>query len=269
MRSTDAGTTSTPRTVDLAADTIAAATWTVPDIASSEDDNGAGAGGGSSSRKFHSVKGSTYFLPSDSLESDRLLMQHNIVRAAFDGIFHSPQRDLFERGGDNVRVLDMACGSASWTREMAKKFPKTTFVGARFLFLGVPRGGWPGVLKELARVTKPGCYVEIIEIHFGFYDAGPLCVKYHAALKEALEARSIDLDAGPRIASLVRDAGLSIVTEKTASIPIGWNGPFGDMGRANMEAAYLGPKAFTAPALRMSEDEFEAVVKDMFDECGM
>lgn len=36
-------------------------------------------------RKHHAVKGSSYFLPQDNQEVDRLVMQHYLVKAIFEG----------------------------------------------------------------------------------------------------------------------------------------------------------------------------------------
>ncbi|KAJ1560968.1 hypothetical protein HK405_005352 [Cladochytrium tenue] len=244
-------------------------------------------------RRFHSVKDSLYVLPSDGIEMNRQklliapkihnasIWQHHVLRVLFQGIFHSPQQALFEAGGEHVRVLDMACGSAIWTREMATTFPRTKIVGVdmdpeshnrdptdppnlsfvtdnilrgtgcsvdhtadrdeiatfvlftsriqrtltsavpdnsfdlvfqRLMFMSIPIGGWPGVINELARLTKPGGYIELIEI--------------------------------------------------------GWNGPIGNMGRVNFESGTLAMKSFLAPALSMSEAEFEKFFKDVLEECA-
>ncbi|KAI9361709.1 hypothetical protein DFJ73DRAFT_773494 [Zopfochytrium polystomum] len=66
----------------------------------------------STARHCHAVKDSVYVLPCDD-SSNGHHTKHNLIRAAFDGIFHSPQRELFERGGGNVHVLDMAYWPAS------------------------------------------------------------------------------------------------------------------------------------------------------------
>ncbi|KAJ1568991.1 hypothetical protein HK405_011408, partial [Cladochytrium tenue] len=45
----------------------------------------------------------------------------------------------------------------------------------RLLFLAIPRDKWPSVIKELARVTKPGGYIQVVE--FGWNGPiGKLCL---------------------------------------------------------------------------------------------
>ncbi|KAI9361172.1 S-adenosyl-L-methionine-dependent methyltransferase [Zopfochytrium polystomum] len=280
----------------LSVDADAAASWTTPGTSGSS-----AAATTTTTRKFHSVKESLSGVVVVAVVENRPLPAPGGA-----GAWNPVARPLLERGGDDVRVLDMACGSGSWTREMAVMFPKTSFVGAdivsydtdprdppnirfvtenvvtgtsfpdnhfdfvfqRLLFLGVPIGGWSGVIKELVRLTKPGGYIELIEYHGGIYGTGPLGAKFDAAWLATFRARSVDIEAGTHIRSYVRNAGLEIVNEATVSMPIGWNGPIGNFGRTNIQTGILAMKSFLAPVLKMTESEFEVFFKEVLDECA-
>ncbi|KAJ1555726.1 hypothetical protein HK405_013990 [Cladochytrium tenue] len=200
----------------------------------------------SQQRRFHSVKDSLYVLPSDGIEMNRQKLLHHVLRVLFQGIFHAPQEALFEVGGEHVRVLDMACGSAIWTREMAATFPRTNFVGADMDPESHTRD--PADPPNLTFVTDD--------------------VLRGTSFRAAFTARNVDVEAVGHLADFVREAGLEVVKETTVSLPIGWNGPIGNMGRVNFESGTLAMKSFMAPALSMSEADFEKFFKDVLDECG-
>ncbi|RUS15950.1 hypothetical protein BC937DRAFT_91768 [Endogone sp. FLAS-F59071] len=56
-------------------------------------------------RKYHAVKGSSYFLPRDNQEVDRLVMQHYMVKAIFEGNTLEQVTPLLEK--KDATVLDV------------------------------------------------------------------------------------------------------------------------------------------------------------------
>ncbi|KAJ1550902.1 hypothetical protein HK405_015624, partial [Cladochytrium tenue] len=104
-----------------------------------------------------------YFLPSDDGERKRLQIQHVVFRHLFGGLFHTPQKPLFDDPTAAARILDVGCGPGSWTIEMAVKFPHALFAGGRFLVTAIRKDQWPQVIKELIRVTKSGGYIQLVE----------------------------------------------------------------------------------------------------------
>ncbi|RUO96634.1 S-adenosyl-L-methionine-dependent methyltransferase [Jimgerdemannia flammicorona] len=131
-------------------------------------------------------------------EVDRLQLQHHLLRLAFGANFHAPVKDMLNAG---VNVLDVGCGPATWSLEMATQYKKSMFVGIdmfrvfpkdcrpvnttfyysnildglpfadnafdivyqRDMCLGLSKRQWPKILRELVRVTKPGGYIELCE----------------------------------------------------------------------------------------------------------
>ncbi|KAI8997338.1 S-adenosyl-L-methionine-dependent methyltransferase [Pilobolus umbonatus] len=62
----------------------------------------------------------------DNDEQDRMVAQHYLLRTAFGTDYCSPIRSQLKSG---IIVLDVGCGSGTWTMEMSTAFPKSTFIG--------------------------------------------------------------------------------------------------------------------------------------------
>ncbi|OBZ88618.1 Demethylmenaquinone methyltransferase [Choanephora cucurbitarum] len=63
-------------------------------------------------------------LPRTEQELDHMVSQHYILRTAFGSDFSAPVSSF-----DKKVVLDMGCGTGTWTMEMATRFPNATFIG--------------------------------------------------------------------------------------------------------------------------------------------
>ncbi|KAI8985499.1 S-adenosyl-L-methionine-dependent methyltransferase [Pilobolus umbonatus] len=62
-------------------------------------------------------------LPNNIMESDRLVSQHYILRETFGNDTMAPM------SFDKTTVLDIGCGSGTWTMEMASQYPDSEFIG--------------------------------------------------------------------------------------------------------------------------------------------
>ncbi|RUP43546.1 S-adenosyl-L-methionine-dependent methyltransferase [Jimgerdemannia flammicorona] len=141
-------------------------------------------------RKYHAVKGSSYFLPRDNQEIDRLIMQHYLVKSIFEGC--GPGTWIIDIAADHP---DTECHAI----DMSPIFPETLnppnisfhkcnvleglpfedesfdFVHMRSLIFGLRAGEWPAVLAELFRVTKPGGFIQLVESEVAYVTADPAC----------------------------------------------------------------------------------------------
>lgn len=135
-------------------------------------------------------------------EQDRLVAQHYLLRTAFHGndYMATVMTPLLQQG---CVVLDMGCGSGTWTMELATAYPASHFIGldqlALFpkdikpknchfatcdltsLPLSIPDASvdyifqrdlnwallasqWPALIKEYMRILKPGGWIELMEM---------------------------------------------------------------------------------------------------------
>jgi ubiquinone/menaquinone biosynthesis C-methylase UbiE len=68
---------------------------------------------------------SPYVLPKDEAEGGRLDLQHHLLKVAFG-------RNYATRLRTPRAILDVACGTGVWAREMAKEFPRAQVIGFDF-----------------------------------------------------------------------------------------------------------------------------------------
>jgi ubiquinone/menaquinone biosynthesis C-methylase UbiE len=65
---------------------------------------------------------SPYILPKDAEEAGRLDIQHYLFTLAAGGLYRAPLRQPRS-------ILDVACGTGTWGREMAQRFPHARVIG--------------------------------------------------------------------------------------------------------------------------------------------
>ncbi|KAL0139208.1 hypothetical protein V8B55DRAFT_1521864 [Mucor lusitanicus] len=93
------------------------------------------------------------------------------------------------------------------------------------------------VMAELVRVTKPGGYIELLEIDYNTHNLGPNGRKWE---RDLIEATRLKRQMEPRIArhlpDLLKTVGLIDVSSKLVSIPLGsWGLDLGELWKQNME----------------------------------
>src|SRR5579871_1366914 len=64
----------------------------------------------------------SYIFPKDAAEGDRLDLQHHLLKLSLGGNYRAPVRQP-------RAILDVACGTGIWCREMALEFPRAQVVG--------------------------------------------------------------------------------------------------------------------------------------------
>jgi SAM-dependent methyltransferase len=195
-------------------------------------------------------------LPNDLRETHRLDLQHLALHESFG-------TNVFAPVSAPARILDVACGTGRWAKEVAQLFPEAqvtgmdisvpleiqeqgpsgeyTFVQAnlleplpfadtqfdyvhtRFVVGAVPAAAWPEVVRELVRVTAPGGWVELVE---GVHPmaGGAALAQIVAWWQQVLAQRGVDLALGQQVGASLRDAGLESVTERSEELPVGPHG---------------------------------------------
>lgn len=202
-------------------------------------------------RRF--VLGSPYPFPKDQAEIERLLDQHDLLKAAFGGNYLAPIQDMQVEA-----VLDIGCGTGKWSIEVANDYPGARVVGldidtmpahlahlrqegqvpdnfeyvegdalkpfpfpdhtfsftyARLAGAFVPVARWPQVVGEMARVTKPGGYIELVEGTVPSCDSKAYRILARAATYLGGQ-RGLDLEIPFHMVGYLRGAGLVELQER-------------------------------------------------------
>jgi len=201
-----------------------------------------------------------YVMPKDALEGERLDLQHHLLKLAGGGNYRAPLRQP-------RAILDVACGTGIWCREMAQQFKQAQIIGfdidrtpleasrarlgptgqfpanfqfqeadalqpfqfgnaqfdfthMRFVGSFISAARWPDVVAEMVRVTKPGGYVEIVELEGVESPSRALTVLKEAGRK-LMAGRDLHQYPGAYLADYLRGAGLSRVQERRVVLGAG------------------------------------------------
>ncbi|KAF9947852.1 hypothetical protein BGZ72_010221 [Mortierella alpina] len=250
-------------------------------------------------RRYHNTPGASYLLPNDI---DELQLQHFILRYAIQGNYKSPLDKSKVRA-----ILDVGCGPGTWTMEMANEFPDATltgidlsavfpttiipgncrfmqhnilhrfpfpdntfdFVYQRLLIAGLTPTDWGRVLLELERVTKPGGWIELVEVDGIGGNNGPYTAKIWNWVDRALATRGINCQIGrdPGLMSFMEKANLVNIKQDVLRLPTGHHG--GKIGVLLKENEHSFWNAITPMILHgvgIDKDEYEEAIRISADE---
>ncbi|WP_376794685.1 class I SAM-dependent methyltransferase [Thermogemmatispora sp.] len=239
-----------------------------------------------------------YLLPKDLGEVNRLDFQHYVMRSALHGNYLAPIQQP-------RRILDVGCGTGQWACELAQQFPQAEVIGLdlepakaaaslpanyrfvqgdvlkglpfendtfdfvhqRLLVLAIPLAAWRGVAQELARVTAPGGWVELVEAgtHVShFTPAGPATQQFLYLMGQLGALRGLD-NEGAVLRSLdlyLHQAGLVNVNRQDIDIPLGdWGGRVGSLLSLDLREAGKAISSLIAARFQMSEQEVLALIE--------
>ncbi|KAJ3238056.1 hypothetical protein HDU77_011560 [Chytriomyces hyalinus] len=266
-----------------------------------------------SNREYHNVDSSSYFLPSDMQEQTRLDLQHHMLVMLFkDPIICTPVKEIMTK--KSTKVLDVGCAMGTWLDSVYRTYLNPeyhgvdiadelnqwekmsmakcvfgnvleglpyedntfNFVHQRLLFTGVPKAKWPAVIAELARVTKSGGWIQMLEYDVVTYRQGPASKALGGTFAAMLDKRGMDIHAGSNLVPHMNEASnnsggsmrLTNITQKTVSCPIGWGGKVGELFAQDSEKALQSMKAFLPKIMGLTNEAYDALVKENMAECG-
>ena len=234
-----------------------------------------------------------YLLPKDLGEINRLDFQHYLLRQTFQGNHLAPL-------GQPTTILDVGSGTGRWCHEMAQAYPQAHVIGCdlldqatepralspnyqfveadvlrglpfqnqqfdfvhqRLLFLAIPTASWPGEIRELVRVTRPGGWIELVESALAGQHTGPVSREMEPWLVELSRRRGIDATHDPNLEEHLRAAGLVKVAGRNVAVPVGhWGGRVGMMMASNLNALIQAMKPLIISRLGVRPEDFERVV---------
>ncbi len=229
------------------------------------------------------VRGIPYVLPRDIDEMNRLDFQHYVLRQAFGGNFLAPiehPRAILDVGtgtgrwarevatvfpSANLIGLDLnpppmdEQAQASEDDLLPPNYAfvpgnileglpfadaSFDFVHMRLLVLALPHDRWPFVVRELIRVTRPGGWVESVEV-IADERGGPAIDQIMSWVSAMLQRRSIDITDGSRVGALLHENGLVNVYSRRDEVPIGVYG--GRVGKLMAADILNGMQALRGP----------------------
>jgi SAM-dependent methyltransferase len=245
---------------------------------------------------------SPYMLPKDVTESNRLELQHYMLRYVLKGNFMAPVREPHD-------ILDVGCGTGRWGAELAQQFPQANVVGVdivppaptttavrqgheeapdnyvfvqgditkglpfgdntfdfvhmRLVVMALPATTWLRAVQELRRVTRPDGWIELVETTVTARVPG--AEQWTSWAQTLAKMRAIDLTAGAQVGAFLRQVGLRDVQELALEIPIGpWGGRIGQL---LMVDGLAGARALEVPVVQMAhlatKAEFDAAMAEM------
>jgi len=236
-----------------------------------------------------------YILPADKEEDDRLSLQHNILKKAYEGRLVFPPIALV----DGSYVLDNGCGTVIWSIEFVQKvsdkvlvkgidiesgmFPaklpsnielsvgsmldlpaewtnKFALVNQRLLMAALSGAQWEVALKEVFRVTAPGGWAQFGEV--GNWRAGPISEGHHDMMEIMYAKRGLLLHIMDLLPGMLEKAGFKDIRTEKRVLPLGsWEGPEGARVCRNFINVYRAMKSvllnYGGLGYVKSESEFE------------
>ena len=212
----------------------------------------------SNDRKYHADWiPRRYILPNDSLERERLELQHQIL-LSIDGLHKANLPKELQN------VLDIGTGTGEWAIEIAEKYPGAIVTGLDIspnimptstvpncsFYVedaedGIRRGrvtydfvnarllngvhDWPRLVANIFEALAPGGYVEIKEFEFPleFHDPeiarAPNCAlkTWSTTVIEGARKLGIDLTISACLAGILKDAGFEHCERSVSIWPIG------------------------------------------------
>ena len=252
------------------------------------------------------IENTPYMLPSDDQEINRLDFQHYMLRYALRGNYAAPvgqPRAILDVGAGTGRwALEMAQrfpqakvigldivsppgeekahagregrpGNYTFVQAdilSGLPFPDASFdfVHQRLVFLAVPTARFQGVVNELARVTRPGGWVELVEGGGLSQSSGDAVQTWLRWMGAASAQRGIDSRQGSQIGQFLVAAKLQHVHTREFLLPAGQHGGrLGTMLATNFYAiieAFRAPIVTTGVATEQAYEEIaQAVRKDV------
>jgi SAM-dependent methyltransferase len=223
-----------------------------------------------------------YLPPKDALEGDRLNLQHRILQDALQGNFAVPLEqgvaNILDVGsGTGIWGEEMALDFPGarivnvdvdpfvptvLARERTVRPPNFHFVQSnilqglpfpdgvfdfthqRMLVGAIPIPEWSNVVRELIRVTRPGGWIELLEVGNTFNNAGPATIRLMGWTMDLVAPRGMDFGFMEQLGRVADEAGLEVQQVRHLDLPLGtWDSHVGVLMEKNLLMAFemLGP----------------------------
>ncbi|KAI9249983.1 S-adenosyl-L-methionine-dependent methyltransferase [Sporodiniella umbellata] len=248
-------------------------------------------------RQYHNDQTSTYILPKDEIEQDRLNSQHFAVKALFSqrNILGSIEKSL----PNNSMILDIGCGTGCWVMEMAVDYPEHNFKGVdlsdmfpttirpenaefelvnvlgglpfedntfdfvnmRFMMTAFSTSEWPIIINEIHRVLKTGGMVELMENVFPEKARSPIVEAVNQQFYEMLKENEKEPLISTQLDTLLQQGNFKIIERQEKCLQ--YKTSMGPLGRELVDCwklAILALKPLLARRLVQDPDTYDALI---------
>jgi SAM-dependent methyltransferase len=142
-------------------------------------------------------------------------------------------------------------------------FPDQQFdyVHQRLLVAAIPATHWPAVIRELIRVTRPGGWVELLEIGVTIQHAGPETTRLLDWMTSKSKERGFDMRFLSQLGEMLAQEGLEAIECHDIPVPLGdWAGRVGAMLKADVLSVFDALKGMYCAQANVPLEQFEALV---------
>ncbi|KAF9129179.1 hypothetical protein BGW39_004409 [Mortierella sp. 14UC] len=144
-------------------------------------------------------------------------------------------------------------------------FTDSTFdyVHQRLLVAGLKPRDWVYVLQELERVTKPGGWIELVEVDGHGGNNGPMTAQLWAWIEQTLKGRGINVNIGtqPGLPTLMQQANLVNIKQEVFHLPTGLHGgKIGTLLKENEQAFWMAMIPTVTHGIGVDVQEYEDAI---------
>lgn len=145
-------------------------------------------------------------------------------------------------------------------------FPDNSFdfVYQRLLVAGLTPENWVTVLSELERVTKPGGYIELVEVDGFGGNNGPFVTKIWNWVDAALKTRGINVHIGrePGLVPLMEGAHITNIKHEALKLPTGEHGgKIGKLLKENEQSFWSAITPMILHGAGVDKDEYQEATR--------
>lgn len=241
-----------------------------------------------------------YLLPKDALEDQRLNYQHHVLYKTISNHYLAPLMPECPQ-----IILDVGSGTGIWAVEMSNVFPQAQIIGVdvaltslprplptsclfalgnvlqglpfpdgqftfthqRLLVAAIPALHWPRAVHELVRVTRPGGWIELLEIGDTIQNAGPATKRLLSWMTGISSVLGFEMDILHHLGDLLKQAGCQDIESQDIPVPLGnWAGVTGQMMRTDVLYGYTAIKDSYCPRSNTPPEVFDSMVQAAVEE---